>query len=137
MSSSDTEFSSNAHASTQSEPRGNAEDATPATTLEFEVPTRHPDLSFMDGNVAVLTGHQYFLVHKAVLSRHSPVLKDRLATLPPVGTRLLEDRPVLQLSHGPDEMYSFLRSLYGSVCPSDVFPFALTNYPPIEQALNV
>ena len=110
--SSDTEFSSNAHASTTpSEPS----DALEANAVEYEIPIRHPELSFTDGNVVVLTGHQYFIVHQAVLSRHSVVLQDQLTFLPKTCTRLLEDRPVLQLSHTPEDMYYFLRALYGSV----------------------
>ena len=50
---------------------------------------------------------------KAVLARHSPALKEELAPVLKSCSRLLEDRPVLQLSDSPAEMYYFLRALYG------------------------
>ncbi len=111
MSSPDTEFSSNAHAS---------QNRFPLT--EFEVPSRHPDLSFPDGNVVVLTGHQYFVVHQGLLFRHSSVLKEMSDDLSSIDTQYLEGRPVLQLPQTPDDMYYFLRVLYGYV-----FKFSMMN----------
>ena len=110
MSGSDTEFSSNAHSNAPAVVQA----AKPrAASSEYEDPTRHPDLSFLDGNLVILTGHRYFVVHQAVLARHSPVLQEMLDYLPKTCSRLLENRPVLDLPHTPDEMCLFLRTLYG------------------------
>ncbi|PSS37870.1 hypothetical protein PHLCEN_2v338 [Hermanssonia centrifuga] len=116
MSSPDTEFSSNAHAS---------QNRFPLT--EFEVPSRHPDLSFPDGNVVLLTGHQYFVVHQGLLFRHSSVLKEMSDELSSIDVQYLEGRPVLQLPHTPDDMYYFLRVLYGLASYNDTLHFPVTS----------
>lgn len=103
MSGSETEFSSNAHSSPK-----------PLTvTSEFEVPTRHADLSFSDGNLVILTGHRYFIVHRTVVSCHSEVLKHMVDFLPKTCKSLLENHPVLPLPHSPEDMFYFLNTLYG------------------------
>lgn len=109
MSGSDTEFSSNAHSSALAQSSAKPLNAT----SEYEVPTRHPDLSFLDGNLVILSRHQYFVVHQAVLARHSPVLQELIDFLPKTCSRLLENRPVLELPHSPEDMCYFLRTLYG------------------------
>ena len=63
------DFSSNAHTTPVIEAQGRFD-------ASYEVPGRHPELSFEDGNLAVLCGHQYFLVHRSVLFRHSAVLEE-------------------------------------------------------------
>ena len=100
------DFSSNAH-SPLTDTNGRLE-------ASYEVPNRHPELSFEDGNLAVLCGHQYFLVHRSVLFRHSTVLAEMAES--PAKEELsqsLEGRPVLRLLHPPDEVYILLKHLYG------------------------
>ncbi|KII92351.1 hypothetical protein PLICRDRAFT_104322 [Plicaturopsis crispa FD-325 SS-3] len=57
-------------------------------------PGRHPDICFNDGNVAILTGGFYFLVHQGLLCRHSTVLEGLLADLNlDTAARRLEGQP--------------------------------------------
>ncbi|KAJ7725859.1 hypothetical protein DFH07DRAFT_853664 [Mycena maculata] len=75
-------------------------------------PTRHPDLSFPDGNLAILTGCRsvYFLVHRGLLCRHSIPLQQATKGLDP---RIqLEGRPVLHLEDPSHDMCHFLSALY-------------------------
>ncbi|KAJ7462250.1 hypothetical protein B0H11DRAFT_2160122 [Mycena galericulata] len=73
-------------------------------------PTRHPDLSFPDGNVAVVTGSVYFLVHKGLLCRHSVPLQQATKAL---DQRIqLEGRPILPLQDSSHDMCHFLSALY-------------------------
>lgn len=73
-------------------------------------PARHPDLSFPDGNLAVLTGAVYFLVHNGLLCRHSVPLQQATKVL---DLRIqLEGRPVLQLPDSSQDMCHFLSALY-------------------------
>ncbi|KAF7315405.1 hypothetical protein MIND_00055200 [Mycena indigotica] len=76
-------------------------------------PTRHPDLSFTDGNIAILTGQVYFLVHKGLLCRHSTPLQQMTKSLDPLIR--LEGRPILALQDTPQEMALFLAALYDGV----------------------
>ncbi|KAI8993792.1 hypothetical protein BD414DRAFT_456898 [Trametes punicea] len=94
----DSEFSSNRH-------------ATP--TEEYAVPTRHPELCFEDGNLAVLTRKRYFVVHRGLLCRHSEVLQKRLAAVASEDAPLLEGHIVLSLDDDPEEFAHFLRALCG------------------------
>lgn len=100
------DFSSNAH-SPQVDAHGRFE-------ASYEVPNRHPELSFEDGNLAVLCGHRYFLVHRSVLFRHSTVLAE-MAESPAKEdmSQSLEGRSILRLSQPPDEVYILLKHLYG------------------------
>ena len=100
------DFSSNAHT-----PQIDTHERFEAS---YEVPNRHPELSFEDGNLAILCGHQYFLVHRSVLFRHSPALAE-MAQHPHKEdlTQSLEGRPILRLSNSPDEIYILLKYLYG------------------------
>lgn len=83
---------------------------------QYEVPNRHPGLFFADGNIAVLCGHQYFIVHQSVLFHHSTILRDLAeASMADERKLLLEGQPVLRLPHSPDEVYILLRCLYGCV----------------------
>jgi hypothetical protein len=73
-------------------------------------PTRHPDLSFSDGNLAVLTGNTYFLVHNGLLCRHSIPLQHAAKA---IDLRIqLEGRPVLHLPDSSHDMARFLSALY-------------------------
>lgn len=94
----DMDFSSNRHA---------------ATVHEYEVPTRHPELSFEDGNLAIVTGRQYFLVHRGLLCRHSSVLGQSISSLGSTHDRLLEGRSIMTLQDTPEDMVCFLQALYG------------------------
>lgn len=78
-------------------------------------PARHPDLCFEDGNLAILAGHHYFLVHRGLLSRHSPVFAASIKALGSCSRRL-EGRPVLQLDNASaDHVYLLLGALYDGV----------------------
>ncbi|EKM54340.1 uncharacterized protein PHACADRAFT_146190 [Phanerochaete carnosa HHB-10118-sp] len=100
------DFSSNAH-TPQVDTHGRFEAC-------YEVPNKHPELSFEDGNLALLCGHRYFLVHRGVLVRHSSVLA-AMAECPTKEdlSQSLEGRPILRLPHTPDEIYILLKYLYG------------------------
>src|SRR5882762_11900260 len=92
-----TDFSTNRHA---------------AKPQEIEVPTRHPEICFDDGNLAVLTGSHYCLVHQGVLSRRSDTLKKLVKCVEGKNVRFLEGRPVLHLQDSPDDVVRFLQALY-------------------------
>lgn len=79
----------------------------------FQAPIRHPDLCFDDGNLVVVTGSHYFVVHRGLLCRHSEVLEKRLATVQQEEPRLLEGHLVLALDDDPNDFAHFLRALYG------------------------
>ncbi len=74
--------------------------------------SQHPDLSFNDGNIALLAKTHYFLVHQGLLSRHSPVLKAAVEALEDTAVNSLEGRPVLEVQDSPEEMYYLLIALY-------------------------
>jgi hypothetical protein len=82
-------------------------------------PIRYPDLCFEDGNLAILTGDYYFLVHEGLLRRHSEVLDNRINALG--RTRLLEGRPVLLLDDAHLGVAHFLQALYDGMCVTRVF----------------
>lgn len=72
-----------------------------------------PDLCFDDGNIAILTGLRYFLVHEDLLRRHSSVLASLVDQLcEETSSEPLEGRPTLILQHQADEMAIFLHALY-------------------------
>ena len=75
-------------------------------------PVRHSDLCFDDGNLAVLTGATYFLVHQGLLSRHSAPLAALIEDLEEKSPRLLEGRLVLELPEPSADVYPFLLALY-------------------------
>ncbi|KAI0743782.1 hypothetical protein C8Q80DRAFT_1106718 [Daedaleopsis nitida] len=80
---------------------------------EYEVPTRHSDLYFEDGNLSIVAGGQYFIVHRGLLSRHSGVLRKRIEVVKPIDDRHLEGLAVLYLDDSPEDFAHFLRALYG------------------------
>ena len=80
---------------------------------EYEVPIRHSDLSFEDGNLAIVTGSRYFIVHRGLLSLHSEVLRKRIESWTSGDDRLLEGLAVLYLDDTPEDFSHFLRALYG------------------------
>ncbi|RDB16819.1 hypothetical protein Hypma_002372 [Hypsizygus marmoreus] len=78
-------------------------------------PSRHPDLCFNDGNLAVLTGGHYFLVHKGLLCRHSAPLATIIESLEGRQALSLEGRLVLELSETSNDVYYFLLALYDGI----------------------
>ena len=92
-----------------------------AKLQEIQVPARHPDICFEDGNLAVLTGSYYCLVHKGVLSRRSDTLKKLARGLEGENVQFLEGGPVLHLQDSPDDLARFLQALYDGMY-EDQFP---------------
>ncbi|KAI0645379.1 hypothetical protein C8Q79DRAFT_910967 [Trametes meyenii] len=86
--------------------------ATPAQ--ELLVPIRHPDLCFEDGNLAVVAGPHYFIVHRGLLCRHSEVLQKHVANIQ-IDARRLEELVVLELDDTSEDFAHFLRALCGSL----------------------
>lgn len=136
--SSHNEFSTNQHsekllAGDATDVIGQALTAIPNAVLDANNNlTRHPNLSFDDGNFAIVTGDFYFLVHRGLLCRHSAVLtaaSEELLTnvIPNTSQRFeLEGRPALRLQDSPDDMSNFLLALYDGVCV-DVSPLTLSS----------
>ncbi|ESK97300.1 hypothetical protein Moror_17731 [Moniliophthora roreri MCA 2997] len=81
---------------------------TPAT------PRKHP-LSFSDGNLAILTYDQYFLVHQGFLRRHSSVLDAEIKMVLNQSQTSLEGLPVLDVQEDPNDIYHFLLALYDGI----------------------
>ncbi|KAF4598027.1 hypothetical protein EYR38_006421 [Pleurotus pulmonarius] len=94
-------------------------------------PKRHPMLTFEDGNLAILAGEFYFLVHQGLISRHSAPLA--AAILEPSADRL-EGRPVLCVSESPEDMLHFLTALYDGVSS---FQYDNTGFPLVAIVLTL
>ncbi|PIL34218.1 hypothetical protein GSI_03929 [Ganoderma sinense ZZ0214-1] len=92
---------------------------------EYEVPTRHPDIYFEDGNLSIVAGRQYFIVHRGLLCRHSEVLRVRIESIKTNDERLLEGLAVLYLDDSPEDLAHFLRALYGLSHDTNVEDFAV------------
>jgi hypothetical protein len=73
---------------------------------------RRPSLSFEDGNIAVLAGSSYFLIHRGFLSRQSEYLAELTRDNNSCPTMTLEGRPVLHLPDSPDDISLLLHSMY-------------------------
>jgi len=73
---------------------------------------RRLSLSFEDGNVAILAGNSYFLVHRGFLSRQSEYLAELTKDIHACPTMTLEGRPVLPLPDSPDDISLLLHSMY-------------------------
>lgn len=88
--------------------------ATGGNTKPLERPSlsRHADLCFSDGNLAVLAGSNYFLVHRGLLCRHSAPISHLIETLESQQTRSIEGRLILELSEPSNDVYYFLLALY-------------------------
>lgn len=97
------DFSTNRHSS---------KDLVKISGADLLPPSRHPELCFGDGNLAILTGEHYFLVHQGFISRHSTFLDATIKALEEAPVRLLEGRPVLQLQDAPGDMQHLLMALY-------------------------
>jgi len=74
--------------------------------------SRHSDICFDDGNLAVLTGNVYFLVHQGLLCRRSKVFEKLAKGLSDRHIFTLERRSVLHLQDSPEDMAQFLLALY-------------------------
>ncbi|KAF8552514.1 hypothetical protein OG21DRAFT_1415990 [Imleria badia] len=74
---------------------------------------RHGDLSFVDGNIAVLAGTDYFIVHQGLLVRHSQVLHELIAALDT--THAIEGRPVLALPDPSRSIVHLFQALYDGI----------------------
>jgi hypothetical protein len=73
---------------------------------------RRPSLNFEDGNIAVLAGNSYFLVHWGFLSRQSEYLAELIRENNSSPAMTLEGRPVLHLPDSPDDISLLLHSIY-------------------------
>jgi hypothetical protein len=73
---------------------------------------RRPSLNFEDGNIAILAGNSYFLVHWGFLSRQSEYLAELIRENNSSPTTTLEGRPVLHLPDSPDDISLLLHSMY-------------------------
>ncbi len=91
---------------------------------EYEVPTRHPDIYFEDGNLSIVAGRQYFIVHRGLLCCHSEVLRVGIESIKTKDELLLEGLAVLYLDDSPEDLAHFLRALYGYVTPPYLRPLA-------------
>ncbi|KAJ3482166.1 hypothetical protein NLJ89_g12156 [Agrocybe chaxingu] len=100
------DFSTNRHAEAPVKPE-----------LAASVPSRHPDLWFSDGNIALVAGGLYFNVHLGLLCRHSEPLNEAIKALAAdeKQTRLIEGNVVLELDDHPKDLCRFLMALYDGV----------------------
>ncbi|KAJ7188311.1 hypothetical protein C8R46DRAFT_16902 [Mycena filopes] len=99
-------------------------------------PVRHPDLSFPDGNIALLSGSVYFLVHKGLLCRHSVPLQKALdQSSKSLDPRIqIEGRPVLHLVDTPGDLAHFLSALYDGILSVKFDP---PHFPIIDALLRL
>jgi hypothetical protein len=81
------------------------------------LPTRHPDLWFGDGNIALVAHGLYFNVHRGFLCRHSAPLAEAIKALEADGkqARFIEGSIILELEDKPKDLYLFLLALYDGV----------------------
>ncbi|KAF8160612.1 hypothetical protein B0H34DRAFT_745968 [Crassisporium funariophilum] len=91
-----------------------------AIKFEFETstPCRHPDLWFLDGNIALVADNFYFCVHQGILSRHSEVFAQIIKNHSgddKKKSRLLEGSLVLELDDSATDLRCFLLALYDGV----------------------
>ncbi|OJA14502.1 hypothetical protein AZE42_04456 [Rhizopogon vesiculosus] len=74
---------------------------------------KYTDLYFKDGNIVLLAGMSYFLVHQGLLSRHSEVLDQLIRTMD--NSLVLEGRPVLTLPDLSPDITHFLKAIYDGI----------------------
>jgi hypothetical protein len=84
--------------------------------VKYEIPMRVQDLCFDDGNLAILAGNHYFLIHEGVICRASPVLRALTMAMDRDNSHVLEGRAVLALQDSSDAMANFLQALYDGMC---------------------
>lgn len=80
-------------------------------------PYRHLDISFSDGNIALVAGDFYFSVHQGVLSRHSHLLAESIKKLKVEDSQpqLIDGHTVLVLDDQPKDLARLLLALYDGV----------------------
>jgi hypothetical protein len=83
--------------------------------------SKHTDLYFNDGNIVLLAGMSYFLVHQGLLARHSEVLNELMRSMD--NTPTLEDRPVLTLPDSSTDVAHFLKAMYDGMLEHVFFSF--------------
>ncbi|KAG2150827.1 hypothetical protein DEU56DRAFT_778683 [Suillus clintonianus] len=81
--------------------------------MAIHMASKHTDLYFSDGNIILLAGMSYFLVHQGLLSRHSEVLDQLMRSMD--NTPALEDRPVLTLPDSSTDIAHFLKAMYDGI----------------------
>ncbi|OAX44146.1 hypothetical protein K503DRAFT_861722 [Rhizopogon vinicolor AM-OR11-026] len=74
---------------------------------------KYTDIYFKDGNIVLLAGMSYFLVHQGLLSRHSEVLDQLIRTMD--NSLVLEGRPVLTLPDPSPDITHFLKAIYDGI----------------------
>lgn len=87
-------------------------------SIKFEfAPSRHPDIWFSDGNIALVAGDFYFTVHQGVLCRHSELFAELIKKIKVEDsqTRLIDGLLVLMLNDQPKDLARFLIALYDGV----------------------
>jgi len=87
------------------------------STSNVHSPIKHTDLYFKDGNIVIVAGMSYFLVHQGLLSRHSEVLGQLMHTMD--SSQTLEGRPVLALPDASIDIAHLLKAIYDGV--SEIF----------------
>jgi hypothetical protein len=101
-------------------------------SVKFEFPpSRHPDIWFSDGNIALVAVDFYFTVHQGVLCRHSQLLAELIKKLKVEDSqsRLIDGHPVLVLNDQPKDLARFLLALYDGVyVPSILLAISLCSY---------
>ncbi|KAG1735095.1 uncharacterized protein EDB91DRAFT_1145192 [Suillus paluster] len=74
---------------------------------------KHTDLYFNDGNIVILAGTSYFLVHRGLVSRHSEVLDQLMRSMD--NAPAFEGCPVLILPDQSIDIEHFLKALYDGI----------------------
>jgi hypothetical protein len=84
--------------------------------------TAHPGLCFRDGNIALLAGGCYFLLHRGFLARHSPVLAHAFQIHDGNCSDHFRGQPVIEMQDSAEDMAFFLLALYDGtyVIPTSV-----------------
>lgn len=77
--------------------------------------TRHPGLSFEDGNLILLAQKRYFVVHKGLVCRHSPVIRATVEALESTSFPRLEGHLVVEVQENSEEMFYFVKALYDGI----------------------
>eukprot|EP00918_Siedleckia_nematoides_P069903 GHVU01152401.1.p1 GENE.GHVU01152401.1~~GHVU01152401.1.p1 ORF type:complete len:383 (+),score=29.59 GHVU01152401.1:56-1150(+) len=109
-------LSSNSHQAEKQ--RVLSQDCLPKTTREIEViPAfrRRSSVSFDDGNLAILAGQSYILVHRGFICRHSAYLAELAENLKSDSCIRLEGRPVLELMEPAEDVSLLFHALYDGV----------------------
>jgi hypothetical protein len=68
------------------------------------------ELCFQDATLALLAGGSYFLIHRGLLARHSPVFADVFTNRDPID--YFRGQPVFEANDSSKDMAFFLLALY-------------------------